>query len=125
MLTEKKFPVGTQNDISSKKVSVTGVKEGTAYLLIKKDSKVVGSVAITVVAEKAVATLELDKYNVTLSNVIRRSADVNVTLKDQYGNDVTSAYANDINVENLTKPSKAAGNKNHFRSWRCSWRLYI
>ena len=103
--------VGTQNDISSKKVSVTGVKEGTAYLLIKKDSKVVGSVAITVVAEKAVATLELDKYNVTLSNVIRRSADVNVTLKDQYGNDVTSAYANDINVENLTKPSKAAGNK--------------
>lgn len=53
--------VGTQNDISSKKVSVTGVKEGTAYLLIKKDSKVVGSVAITVVAEKAVATLELDK----------------------------------------------------------------
>ena len=75
--------VATNSNINAKSVNVTGVKEGTAYLLIKKEDKVVGSVAVTVVAEKAVATLELDKYNVTLSNVIGRSADVNVTLKDQ------------------------------------------
>ena len=104
--------VGTNSNINAKSVTVTGVKEGTAYLLIKKDDKVVGSVAITVVAEKAVASLELDKYSVTLSNVIGRSVDVNVTLKDQYGNDMTDAEAARINVECLAKPDKAAGN--HF-----------
>jgi hypothetical protein len=102
--------VGTNSNINAKSVTVTGVKEGTAYLLIKKDDKVVGSVAITVVAEKAVASLELDKYSVTLSNVIGRSVDVNVTLKDQYGNDMTDAEAARINVECLAKPDKAAGN---------------
>ena len=104
--------VGTNSNINAKSVTVTGVKEGTAYLLIKKDDKVVGSVAITVVAEKAVASLELDKYSVTLSNVIGRSVDVNVTLKDQYGNDMTDAEAARINVECLAKPDKAAGD--HF-----------
>ena len=104
--------VGTNSNINAKSVLVTGVKEGTAYLLIKKDDKVVGSVAVTVVAEKAVATLELDKYSVTLSNVIRRPVDVNVTLKDQYGNDMTDAEAARIYVECLAKPGKAAGN--HF-----------
>ena len=104
--------VGTNSNINAKSVTVTGVKEGTAYLLIKKDDKVVGSVAITVVAEKAVASLELDKYSVTLSNVIGRSVDVNVTLKDQYGNDMTDAEAARINVECLAKPDKADGN--HF-----------
>ena len=104
--------VGTNSNINAKSVTVTGVKEGTAYLLIKKDDKVVGSVAVTVVAEKAVASLELDKYSVTLSNVIGRSVDVNVTLKDQYGNDMTDAEAARINVECLAKPDKAAGN--HF-----------
>ena len=104
--------VGTNSNINAKSVTVTGVKEGTAYLLIKKEDKVVGSVAVTVVAEKAVATLELDKYSVTLSNVIGRPVDVNVTLKDQYGNDMTDAEAARINVECLAKPDKAAGN--HF-----------
>ena len=104
--------VGTNSNINAKSVTVTGVKEGTAYLLIKKEDKVVGSVAVTVVAEKAVATLELDKYSVTLSNVIGRSVDVNVTLKDQYGNDMTDAEAARINVECLAKPDKAAGS--HF-----------
>ena len=101
--------VGTNSNINAKSVTVTGVKEGTAYLLIKKDDKVVGSVAITVVAEKAVATLELDKYSVTISKVLGRSADVNVTLKDQYGNDVTDKEKAGINVECLTKPDKAVG----------------
>ena len=101
--------VATNSNISAKSVKVTGVKEGTAYLLIKKEDKVVGSVAVTVVAEKAVATLELDKYSVTLSNKIGRSVDVNVTLKDQYGNDMTNTCATGINVECLAKPGKAAG----------------
>ncbi len=56
--------------------------------------------------------MELDKYSVTLSNVIRRPVDVNVTLKDQYGNDMTDAEAARINVECLAKPDKADGN--HF-----------
>ena len=54
--------VGTNNSIS-----ITALKNGTAYILVKKDDKVVGSVAIDIVAERAVATLDVDKSAVTLS----------------------------------------------------------
>ena len=40
-------------------VTITAVKNGAAYLLIKKDNKVVGSVAIDVVAERTVEHLNL------------------------------------------------------------------
>ena len=55
------------SSLGSKKVNVTALKSGTAYILIKKDDKVVGSVAIEIGAERTVATLELDKYSVTVS----------------------------------------------------------
>ena len=43
---------------SNHRVLVTPVKAGTAYILIKdKDNKIVGSVAITVVAKREVATM--------------------------------------------------------------------
>lgn len=38
--------------IADKEAVLTPVKAGTAYLLIKKNNTIVGSVAITVVAEK-------------------------------------------------------------------------
>lgn len=52
------------NTLTNKTVKLTPLKSGTAYILIKKDDKVVGSVAIEVGAERTVASLELDKYNV-------------------------------------------------------------
>jgi len=71
-------------------VTITAVKNGAAYLLIKKDNKVVGSVAIDVVAERTVATLELDKYSVTVSQspLLKNAIPVKATVKDQYGDDI-------------------------------------
>ena len=71
-------------------VTITAVKNGAAYLLIKKDNKVVGSVAIDVVAERTVATLELDKYSVTVSKStdLKNAIPVKATVKDQYGDDI-------------------------------------
>ena len=69
------------------RVLVTPVKAGTAYLLIKKDNKIVNSVAITVVAERAVATMDVDKTSATLSNKMTKTATVTASFKDQYGKD--------------------------------------
>ena len=81
--------------ISSKSVQVTAVKTGTAYILFKdKEGKIVNSVAVEVVAEKAVATIELDRYSVVVSNdaTLDQKKTVNVKLKDQYGNDWSGSY---------------------------------
>ena len=64
---------------SDKKVVVTPVKAGTAYILIKKDNKIVSSVAITVVAKREVATMDVDKTTATLSNSASLQQDVTVT----------------------------------------------
>ena len=97
--------VGTNNSIR-----ITALKNGTAYILVKKDDKVVGSVAIDIVAERAVATLELDKYDVTLSkNLASDSKTVNVTLKDQYGDKWSGDY--NLNIECLSTDAKDSNNK--------------
>lgn len=85
--------------LGSKKVNVTALKSGTAYILIKKDNKVVGSVAIEIGAERTVATLELDKYSVTVSRSLTGDAKaVKATVKDQYGDDISAT----LNVECLS-----------------------
>ena len=73
-------------------VHITAVKNGAAYLLIKKDNKIVGSVAIDIVAERTVATLELDKYSVTVSTStdLKNAIPVKATVKDQYGDDIAA-----------------------------------
>ena len=91
-------------------IRITALKNGTAYILVKKDDKVVGSVAIDIVAERAVATLELDKYDVTLSkNLASDSKTVNVTLKDQYGDKWSGDY--NLNIECLSTDAKDSNNK--------------
>ena len=75
---------------SKHSVNVTAVKAGTAYILIKKDNKIVGSVAVEIVAERTVATLELDSYNVTLSKQLKNTKTVTATVKDQYGDDIAA-----------------------------------
>lgn len=92
--------VGTNNSIA-----ITALKNGTAYILVKKDDKVVGSVAIDIVAERAVATLDVDKSAVTLSkNLTNDTKKVNVTLKDQYGDKWAGDY--NLNVECLSTDAK-------------------
>ena len=87
------------SSLGSKKVNVTALKSGTAYILIKKDNKVVGSIAIEIGAERAVATLELDKYSVTVSRSLSGDAKaVKATVKDQYGDN----FAATLNVECLS-----------------------
>ena len=83
---------------SKHSVNVTAVKAGTAYILIKKDNKIVGSVAVEIVAERTVATLELDSYNVTLSKQLQNTKTVTATVKDQYGDDIAAT----LNVECLS-----------------------
>ena len=77
-------------DPNKHSVNVTAVKAGTAYILIKKDNKIVGSVAVEIVAERTVATLELDSYNVTLSKQLKNTKTVTATVKDQYGDDIAA-----------------------------------
>ena len=94
--------VGTNNSIA-----ITALKNGTAYILVKKDDKVVGSVAIDIVAERAVATLDVDKSAVTLSqDLTNDTKKVNVTLKDQYGDKWAGDY--NLNVECLSTDAKNA-----------------
>ena len=90
--------VGTNNSIA-----ITALKNGTAYILVKKDDKVVGSVAIDIVAERA--TLDVDKSAVTLSkDLTNDTKKVNVTLKDQYGDKWAGDY--NLNVECLSTDAK-------------------
>ena len=88
-------------------IGITALKNGTAYILVKKDDKVVGSVAIDIVAERAVATLDVDKTDVTLSKDLSNDTKkVNVTLKDQYGDKWGGDY--NLNVECLSTDAKDA-----------------
>ena len=99
---------------SNHRVLVTPVKAGTAYILIKKDDKIVNSVAVTVVAERKVATMDVNKASATLSNTSRLSqtATVTASFKDQYAKDIDvtegvevtclSTNAKDIKTENVT-----------------------
>ena len=80
--------------IADKAATLTPVKAGTAYLLIKKNNVIVGSVAITVVAEKAVTTMAVDKASVALSTALAVDEDVIVSFKDQYSAEIAGDVKN-------------------------------
>ena len=80
----------TVDSNKTRSVMLKGVKVGTAYLLFKdRDNKIVGSVAIDVVAKREVASITLDKNYLTISNKANSIRTVKATLKDQYGDDWT------------------------------------
>lgn len=68
-------------------VRVIPAKEGTAYIFLKKDDKIVASVPVTVVASRKVTTMTTDKNSFTLSKTSVANEIVSLTTKDQYGND--------------------------------------
>ena len=91
------------------RVLVTPVKAGTAYLLIKKNNTIVNSVAITVVAERAVATMDVDKTSATLSNKMTKTATVTASFKDQYAKDFLGDGT--VKVTCLSTTAKDASDK--------------
>ena len=108
----------TVDSNKTRSVVLKGVKVGTAYLLFKdRDNKIVGSVAIDVVAKREVASITLDKNYLTISNTANTMRTVKATLKDQYGDDWTLGtdyikpeYKDSSNGEKLPSIS-ATGNK--------------
>ena len=110
----------TVDSNKTRSVVLKGVKVGTAYLLFKdRDNKIVGSVAIDVVAKREVASITLDKNYLTISNTANTERTVKATLKDQYGDDWTLTsgtdyiqpeYKDSSNGEKLAVIS-ATGNK--------------
>ena len=75
---------------SNHQVQLIPAKEGTAYIFIKKDDKIVASVPVTVVAARKVVTMSADKTSVIVSNASGANAEVvTFTTKDQYGNEHT------------------------------------
>ena len=100
----------TVDSNKTRSVVLKGVKVGTAYLLFKdRDNKIVGSVAIDVVAKREVASITLDKNYLTISNTANTTRTVKATLKDQYGDDWTLGtdyikpeYKDSSNGEKLT-----------------------
>ena len=110
----------TVDSDKTRSVVLKGVKAGTAYLLFKdRDGKIVGSVAIDVVAERAVSTMTLDKNYLSISNTTNSERTVKATLKDQYGDDWSLSgdlqilYKSSTNGERLTGSASvtATGNK--------------
>ncbi|MFW5668662.1 MAG: hypothetical protein ACOCM4_05390, partial [Acetivibrio ethanolgignens] len=92
------------------KVKLLPVKEGTAYVLVKdaKDN-VIASFAVTVVAARKAAAILLEPASLTVSNKFEYSTGTKVTVKDQFGNDmsgaaVTVALKHGPTGANLTTP---------------------
>lgn len=68
-------------------VNLVPVKEGTAYIVLKdKDGNVKGTFSVTVSPERKIASLSLDKNSATVyTGTALTTADVTLTVKDQYG----------------------------------------
>ena len=85
----------TQNsDKTTGKATLQAVKEGTSYIVVKdKKGAVVTTLPVTVVAARKATSIALDKTDVTLSNKIAETAEIKITVKDQYSEDMSIAEA--------------------------------
>ena len=117
--------LGSDTMQTNNKVKLIPAKEGTAYIFIKKDDKIVASVPVTVVAARKVVTMIADKTAVTVSKSANANQEtITLATKDQYGNDFAFT-ANDGSIEvtcegapdsvdkaNVTVPALASKNGN-------------
>ena len=93
---------------SATAVTVRGVAEGTAYILIKKDDKTVTTLPVTVIGKPVATTLDLSKTSVTVVTGGSIDEEVKVTVKDQYGDEMkTSGSAYTPTVSVLAAPKDA------------------
>lgn len=102
----------TINTANNNTIQVVPVKEGTAYLLIKKGNDVVYSVAVTVVAGRTVSSMTIDKTSVTLTNSasLTKTDKVTAAFKDQFDADINIAAAN-IEVTCVSTSAKGTDGK--------------
>ncbi len=70
-------------------VMVNGVSEGLTYIEIKKDDKVVGTVAVNVKAKPVATSVDLDKTTVTVVRGKTVTESAIAVIKDQYNVDMT------------------------------------
>ena len=88
------------------KIAVNGVAEGSAYILVKKDDKTVASLPLTVVGKPVATTLDLNKTSATVTKDSNKvPASVTATIKDQYGNPMSTDSAK---ITVLGTPNKDA-----------------
>ena len=93
-------------------VLVRGVAEGNAYILVKKDDKVVATLPVTVVGKPVATTLDLSTTSVTVVTGGSVDETVNVIVKDQYGDEMKDAgtkYTPSVSV--LANPKDAVTTK--------------
>lgn len=88
-------------DKGNMSASITGLVEGTEYVLVKKDDVIVYSCPVAISKAGVASSIVFDKTNLVLSNSagIQQTNKVKVTTKDQYGNEDA---ANNVVVECLT-----------------------
>ena len=87
-------------------IAVNGVAEGSTYILVKKDDKTVASLPLTVVGKPVATTLDLNKTSTTVTKASNKvPASVTATIKDQYGNPMSTNFAK---ITVLGTPNKDA-----------------
>jgi hypothetical protein len=87
---------------------IYAIKAGSAVVVVKYDKKVIGTVTISVGAERKAVAVTLDSYGFTLSNGFDDTKTVEVSVKDQFGEDYPQE---DVSYEILTKPSDKTNEK--------------
>lgn len=103
-----KTPLESAGDIKgSKKVGLTGVKDGTAYINVIKDDKVVTSLPVTVTATRKLTDLTFGSTVLTVSKTTGDLNTVDTSLKgfDQYTEETDIAS---VSGEVLSAPAAAA-----------------
>lgn len=111
--------VGTpQNIKDATAIAINPYKAGNAYIIVKdaKTKAVVTTLPVTVVAERKVTSLTLDKNAFTLSSAagIDKDVTVKVTAKDQYGEEskiVTGVTCKNANSKVTTDVINVTGNE--------------
>ena len=111
--------VGTpQNIKDATAIAIHPYKAGNAYIIVKdaKTKAVVTTLPVTVVAERKVTSLTLDKNAFTLSSAadIDKDVTVKVTAKDQYGEEskiVTGVTCKNANSKVTTDVINVTGNE--------------
>ena len=111
--------VGTpQNIKDATAIAINPYKAGNAYIIVKdaKTKAVVTTLPVTVVAERKVTSLTLDKNAFTLSSAadIDKDVTVKVTAKDQYGEEskiVTGVTCKNANSKVTTDVIDVTGNE--------------
>lgn len=100
--------VGGGTATKNRAMSITGVKEGSTYLLVKDENKnLVASLPVSVNAARKATRLELSKSTLTVSRANSQSSiDIWPTVYDQYNQKMTGAT---LAVKELTVKQTGAG----------------